>query len=524
MLALLLLAAAFEVGTQKQLFIDYKFIESAEGISLRVQQPMQTREKLLTLDAPWELQSRLSSYSTVVQEDGKIRLWYNVVGGVAPPGQNPPFMGMAYAESVDGLHFVKKPLGLVEWNGSKQNNVVLPPDLSLLSVGGGSIWRDDNPNAAPDAKYKSWSKMYHKPGSPIRGPHRVWKSPDGLHWTHDERTVTGLRASDTQPSWFWDARTQRYIGYTREWVREKAGFGIRMASYNESDDMIHWRNLHFALAPDERDMTAAPALRIDPAKLQIRGEDVLPPREQRTGAEPVKPGEDQVLTPAAPVDFYGPGVFPYEGVYLALIPVFHHWQGSAHGAWPSTGDVQLAVSRDARHFTRPGPRRAFLSTGRDGSWDSKWIYPALRPVRMGDDLWIYYTATNHDHAGRVDSTAAKDEAAIARAILRLDGWVAAEADYEGGHLITPVIRFSGKRLELNLDTGAGGVARVELLDGEGAPIRGFTAAEADELNGNSVRMVATWNGGKSDVSMLAGKEIRMRLTMRAARLYAFQFQ
>lgn len=525
MLSVLLLAAAIDIGTQKQLFIDYKFIESADGITLTVEPPRQPREKLVTVDAPWEKDARLSGYNTVVQEDGKIRLWYNVVAGVPEPGKNPPFMGMAYAESTDGIHFTKKPLGLVERNGSKENNLVLPPDPKLLTVGGGTIWRDDNPNVDPQARYKSWSKMYHKPGSPIRGPHRVWTSPDGLHWTHDPRTVTGLRASDTQPSWFWDPRIHRYVGYSREWVREKAGFGIRMASYNESDDMVHWDSTYFSLGPDARDNAAMPVALMDPAKMEVRGEDVLPQRETRLGATPVKAGEDQVLTPAAPLDFYGPGVFPYEGVYLALIPVFHHWQGSANQAWPNTSDIHLAVSRDARHFTRPGqPRRPFLTTGMDGTWDSKWIYPALRPVRMGDELWIYYQGTNHDHGSRLDAKAKQEESAISRAILRLDGFVAAEADYEGGTLLTAPVRFTGKRLELNLNTGAGGMARVEIVGEGGEPIRGFTLAEADQLNGNSVRMTATWNGGKDDVSSLAGKPVRLRIQMRAAKLYAFQFQ
>lgn len=514
----LVLAAAIEIGSMKQLFIDHKFIESAEGITLTVQQPMQTREKLLTTDAPWEKDAHLGSYSTVVQEDGKIRLWYDVRAGVPEPRKNPPFMGLAYAESVDGIHFVKKPLGLVERNGSKENNLVLPPQPEWLTLGGGTVWRDDNPNAAPDARYKSWSKMYHKPGSPVRGPHRVWKSPDGLRWTHEERPVTGLRAADTQPSWFWDKRIGRYVGYSREWVREKSGFGSRMASYNESDDMVNWSAMHFALEPDERDATAAPAMVLDPTRLVVKGEDVMPVRETRAGAAA---GEDQVLTPTAPLDFYGPGVFPYEGVYLALVPVFHHWRGSGADTFPSTGDIQLAVSRDARNFTRPGPRRAFLTTGMDGTWDSKWIYPVLRPVRMGDELWIYYMGTNHDHAGRVDG---KRQEALSRAVLRVDGFVAAEADYEGGVFMTPPVRFVGSRLELNLNTGAGGVAKVEILKETGEPIRGFTMAEADELNGNSLTLRASWNKGSADVSALAGQAVRLRIKMRAAKLFAFQFR
>ena len=520
MFPILLFAAAIEIGSQKQLFIDHKFIESAEGISLTVQQPAQPREKLLLPDAPWERDAHLGSYSTVIQENGKIRLWYDIRAGIPEPRKNPPFMGLGYAESTDGIHFVKKPLGLVERNGSKENNFVLPPRPDLLTIGGGTVWRDDNPNAAPDARYKSWSKMYAKPGSPLKGPHQLWKSPDGIHWAPDERPFTGLRAADTQPSWFWDPRIKRYVGYSREWVRERSGFGTRMASYNESDDMVNWTAMHFSFEPDERDAASAPPMVLDPTKLAVNGENIMPLREKRTAAGT---GEDQVLTPTSPLDFYGPGVFPYEGVYLALIPVFHHWRGSGADTFPSTGDIQLAVSRDARHFTRPGPRRAFLTTGMDGTWDSKWIYPTLRPVRMGDELWIYYMGTNHDHAGRVDAKAAREERSMGRAILRLDGFVAAEADYEGGTFLTPPVQFTGSRLELNLNTGAGGVAKVELMHESGEPVRGFTMAEADELNGNSVRFVATWNKGKSDVSQLAGKPVRLRIKMRAAKLYAFQF-
>ncbi len=213
---ILLLAAAsaqtIDVGSSKQLFIDQKFIESSEGVRLTLNLPYQTREKLVTSDAPWESDAHLGVYSTVVQEDGKIRMWYDVRAGQREPGKNPPFMGLAYAESKDGIRFEKPVLNLVERNGSKRNNLVFPTDPGLIAVGGGSVWRDDNPSAKPEARYKSWSKVYPKPGSGLRGPHRVWTSPDGIHWKLDERLVTGLRAADTQPSWFWDPRAGRYVG------------------------------------------------------------------------------------------------------------------------------------------------------------------------------------------------------------------------------------------------------------------------------------------------------------------------
>lgn len=517
-------AQTIDVGSRKQLFIDHKFIEAAEGIRLTVNAPHQTREKLLTADAAWEKDAHLGVYSTVAQENGKIRLWYDVRAGEREPGKNPPFMGVAYAESKDGLRFDKPVLNLVERNGSKRNNLLFPTDPTLIAVGGGSVWRDDNPKAGAEARYKSWTKVYPKPGSGLQGPHRVWTSPDGLRWKLDERLVTGLRAADTQPSWFWDPRVGRYVGYSREWVRDRSiGFGARFASYNESDDLFHWDSMQFVLGPDERDAAAGAPMLIDETAIVVKGEDVLPPgRGARAGGQIGTATQDAVLTPVTPLDFYGPGVFPYEGVYLALIPVFYHWAGEGVKTAPSTFDVQFAVSRDGRHFTRPGPRQPFLRTGPAGSFDSKMIYPALRPVRMGDELWIYYTGTNRDHASRMDPAAAKEEAAISRAVMRLDGFVSADADYEGGSFLTPPLRFEGSRLELNVDTSAGGVVRVEMMEESGKPIAGFRMHEAMEITTNDVRAVVRWKNG-ADVSKMSGKGVRLRFLMRSAKLYAFQF-
>ena len=513
------LAQPIPVGSAKQLFIDHKFIESSEGISLSAHAPYQTRQELVVPDQPWEKDLVIGSYSTVLKEDtpqgARVRLWYNVLGGQWKPFENPSFMGVAYAESSDGIHFRKPVLALVSRDGSRDNNFVLPTDPSLVTIGGGSVLRDDNPRCPPAERYKSWSKFYPRPGTGLRGPHRVWYSADGLRWHLYDTLATGLRAADTQPSWFWDPRVGRYVGYSREWIRQGEGAGVRAASYNESDDLLHWDNMAMALEPDERDFTAAPRPLLDTTRIEVKGENILPQRE----------GDDQVLTPAAPLDFYGPGVFRYaeaDQIYVALSPLYHHWRAEGKRTWPDTCDVHLSLSRDGRHFHRPEPRRPFLGVGAPGTFDSKWVWALPCPVRMGDELWIYYLGTNQDHSGRLDAAARVHRSSISRAILRLDGFVSADAAYEGGTILTPPMVFEGSRLELNLDTGAGGMVRVELLDAGGKPIPGYTLAQADQLNGNSVRMAVSWRG-RRDVSPLAGRPVRLHLRMRAASLYAFQF-
>ena len=521
-------AQEIDVGARKQLFTDYKFIESAEGVTLVLNPPSRTGEVLVKADAAWEKNLEAGSYSTIQVENGRVRLWYEVLGREHQPGKNPDFMGVAYAESTDGIHFQKPVLDLVEFEGSRRNNLVLPTDPKLMAIGGGSVLRDDNPACPPEERYKSWQKIYPKPGSGIRGPHRIWVSPDGLHWKLSPKLVTGLRAADTQPSWFWDPRIGRYAGYSREWVQFAGEGRIRMASYNESDDLHAWQKMFLSLEPDELDFTAAIRPLVDAGKMSVKGETWTSPEPARQRAETAgaAPGEDQVPLTGAPLDVYGPGVFRYaeaDSLYVALMPLFHHWERRASGSWPDTTDVRLAVSRDARHFQQPGGRQPFLRLGPAGSFDSKWIWALPNPVRMGDELWVYYFGSNRDHSSRIDPAAGGRLGGISRAVMRLDGFVSADFDFGGGALMTPPIRFQGSRLELNLDTSAGGVGRVEILESSGEPIPGYSLLEADPLNGNSTHLQVTWKG-RADVSTLAGRPVRLRMKMRSARLYAFQFR
>jgi len=143
-------------------------------------------------------------------------------------------------------------------------------------------------------------------------------------------------------------------------------------------------------------------------------------------------------------------------------------------------------------------------------------------ARMGDEVYHYYVAYAHSHGEYVGFRELRGIGAIYLAVQRLDGFISADAAYTGGWLETPPIIFSGCRLELNLDCGATGHTLVELLDAGCTPIEGFTAEEADPIRGNHLHYTVTWQG-RNDVSRLAGRVIRLRFTMRNAKLYAFQF-
>lgn len=131
------------------------------------------------------------------------------------------------------------------------------------------------------------------------------------------------------------------------------------------------------------------------------------------------------------------------------------------------------------------------------------------PVRTERETWLYYHGAEGVHGGRWW----RHRSALFRARLRRDGFGSANASYQGGELVTVPVRFRGDSLTLNADTSAGGVIRVELLDADAAPLRGFALSDADELNGNDVCLKVTWNGS-SDLRTLAGRAVRLRFVMR----------
>lgn len=64
--------------------------------------------------------------------------------------------------------------------------------------------------------------------------------------------------------------------------------------------------------------------------------------------------------------------------------------------------------------------------------------------------------------------------------------------------------------------------KVQLLGPTSDIIPGFTWAEADPITADSLDHVVTWNG-RADLSPLADKAIKLRISLEKATLYSFWF-
>lgn len=67
------------------------------------------------------------------------------------------------------------------------------------------------------------------------------------------------------------------------------------------------------------------------------------------------------------------------------------------------------------------------------------------------------------------------------------------APLSGGELLTKPLRFDGNRLSINFSTSAGGSVRVELQDGEGKPVPGFTLDDCNVQFGDELERVVSWS-------------------------------
>lgn len=484
---------AIEVGTRKQLFIDQRFVAEAEGVRRVVNPPVQHAEPVLTADRPWEALG-ISGYNTVLREaDGRFRLWYAAAMKSGLPQEGA--IRLCYAESTDGLHWHKPALGLLPFQGSMDNNIVAPP-LERQSQQGATVFRDER--APAEQRYRLWTKFRPTDKEVEEGMLAglyAMHSPDGLHWSIDpDQPNPPTQASDTQNMCFWDDRLHCYVGYTR--VRDtqsheeaaKAGRGrYRAIGRITSPDFRTWSDTEIVMQADEDDLS-------------------MPVPGARSEALPV-------------LDYYTSCAMKYpeaQDVYIALPSIYYHW---GEDEFPATMDVQLHVSRDGIDWQRPGDREPFLRHGMDGRVNNGMLFANPWLVPMGEELWFYYTGRGHRHGEAPDGP---QHSALFRASLRRDGFISLDAGYHGGAFTTPPITFTGDHLELNCDGSAGGWLKVQILDDAGEPLPGRGFDDADAVCGNAVRKTVTW-GGRADVGELVGRPVRLRFTMRAMKLYAFQF-
>lgn len=218
-------------------------------------------------------------------------------------------------------------------------------------------------------------------------------------------------------------------------------------------------------------------------------------RDFRTWSDPV------VMKANAPgEELYTNGTHPYfraPHIYVALPTRYVGKRGSATDiAFMSTRGGHSYDRTYMDSLIRPG-------LGKDG-WGDRANYAALGVIQTGPwEMSIMLTG------GR-------------RFTLRIDGFASVNAPFVGGELVTKPLTFTGRLLEINYSTSAGGQIRVEILDQKGEPVPGFTLDDCLPIFGDEIERTVKWKT-QADLSALEGKTIRLRFSMSDADLYSLKF-
>ena len=221
------------IGPQWQLMVDNYLIDKMAGASLVLHQPVK-REVAIEHDAPWE--GNNCGYHTVFRDGDVYRMYYMIAHldcGANEHRKEPANHQMtmaAYAESKDGIHWVKPELGQFEFAGSKKNNIIMWDGYDKRTEAFLVPFKDANPNCKPDERYKSLVR--------VADVLELWalKSADGIHWSRlSHKAVITKGEFDSQNLAFWDTLRGEYRAYFRGYRN-----GRRDILTATSRDFVNW--------------------------------------------------------------------------------------------------------------------------------------------------------------------------------------------------------------------------------------------------------------------------------------------
>ena len=424
---------------------------------------------------------------------------------------------VAYAQSEDGERWTRPALGLIEHQGSRENNLVteVGGDLlkavfedpsapeherfkgmgcegAMINSATGQIANEGE--AVDDEEIQRWWAEQEYLGPAFTGPKLVlqgqvigWTSPDRVRWTRSEQILADF-PMDGGLSVHYDQRSGYYYAYCRVQGVAQEQFDLIGSGAPEAE--IFHRAIGFTRT---RDFNKWPAPKL-----------VLFPD-----------GQDD-----PDISFYGADYFPYPGgddLHCMLVQVYHHATDHI--------DSQIAFSRDGLLWQRP-ERKAIIPVGNPGAADAAMVYSwGSGIVELPDGVWgsLYsgFTSLHNERAGDNDHSCT-----LQWAQWHPHRFCGVEAEAEG-RITIPTVKRTADQLRLNYRCKPGGWIKVEILYSipsrihpDVDPIAGLSFAESDPLTGDAVDQVVTWKG-KSDISA-AGEMLAIRLRIFRAKLFAYQ--
>lgn len=400
------------------------------------------------------------------------------------------------AESIDGIKFTKPNLGIFEFNGSRENNIVYANEK--LQRDTFSVMYDEKSDCPEDERYKALTECWVKVDGHSQPRLMYLSSPDGYHFT--ERYPLDVAGTmDSYNPVFWDKITEQYFLYYRAfhdpdgtdhltWAGVDDRYSIRDARLATSKDFKTWE-LHGRITFEEGQEDYP--LYTNQITKYYRSENTFIGMPTRYN-ERVADKENFKHMPLADYREKITEHFGREGTALT--------------------DCIIMTSEDGHVFNRRD--EAFFTPGPENN--SNWWYGNCYPCYG----FIETKADERGAANEISMYMGENyrikNVNFRRYTLRLDGFFSWFAKYRGSEVLTKEFEVAGDKLFLNFATSARGGITVSVCNLDGNEIDGYTSYV---MFGDSVKRIVEF---EKPLSELRGKAVRLKFFMRDAHLYSFE--
>lgn len=443
-----------------------------EGLKRVLGTPAKKPKPVITAGRAWEQNPYLFGSVLYDAQAKRYRMWYMSYNRGRDARERTPIL---YATSKDGVAWEKPHLGLFDFEGSKDNNIILG-SLGFHDLYSPSVIED--PTAQdPGRRFKMifWDKTgtdTYKDG----GMHVAF-SPDGIHWKRYEKNpVLKAGRNDRSISDVMDVMkdpvTGKFVVYAKGWNneawkedgKENTATSQRIILRSESPDFVNWS----------------------------KPEPVI--RHARNEADPQS---------------YGMPVFFHEGVYFGLMR-------SYKVPGDEKIDIRLMSSRDGKSWSPVADDQTFLATGpEDNQWDDGMVFTAP-PLVVGDKIRIYYGGWDGPHESKYRHSA------IGLAELPAGRLAALTPKSERGVLTTRPFALAGHQILIDADAGKGS-CRAALVDETGAIIPGFGWDDCEPITGDGNRLALQWRNGQTEKPK--DQKVRLKLELTGgAKVYGYRLE
>lgn len=338
---------------EKYLVLDSRIIDSTKNAKLTLGQITKHESNpLFVEDQSWEPRYD-NMYPNVIydEEENLYKCWYcpfivdQRTTETVPEKRNPsltPYMSarpagreeaMLYATSADGINWTKPNLGIVNFNGNSNNNIV------SRGLSGAGVIKDEL-EKLPGRRYKAFYCS--------NSGYKMRYSSDGLNWG-DEVALPGVGESDCHANMIWSPELKKYVGILRHYDPIPVT-GNRKIARTESVDSVTWTKSETIIEGTPQDQLHDMVIfRDGGVYLGLLGCMNYPSKETRNGVR--------------------------QHIELAWSPDSYKW----HRINPGTPFISNSKSNNLEYGKMP--------------YDWGCVFPSA-PVFVNDEIRIYYGASD----------------------------------------------------------------------------------------------------------------------------------